>query len=283
MVARPERSRVVSNRSVGPGWYLLRLHEPQIAGVVQPGQFVQIRCAEEGSVDPLLRRPFSVYSVDRLAGTYDVLYVSVGRGTRWMAAIPEAPAEEVHVDVEGPFGNTFSPVQPGKSVYLVAGGVGVAPLYFWALELLAAGSDPAPAITLCMGARSREQLQGIDEFRALPLRAETATDDGSEGYHGRVTELLETLLQTEPDPGAVQIYGCGPQGMNESLRKLCVAREIPCEICLESVMACAFGICFGCVLPIRKDLGGEFYHRRVCWEGPVFDARLLYPGIDAAG
>ena len=299
MVTEPALSRVVLNRNVGPGWYLLRLYEPQIARAARPGQFVQVRCHAGENHDPILRRPFSIYAVDREAGTYDILYVTVGRGTRWMASVGEPPATALDaivadaateaaatVDVEGPFGNTFSAPNSSDAVYLIAGGVGVAPLYFFALELLAQAKPPA--ITLCMGARTREQLQGIEEFRALPIRCETATDDGSEGFHGRVTELLtETLeeAQAVATPGdastaRIRLYGCGPQGMNESLRKLATARGLPCEICLESLMACGFGICFGCVAPIRKTVDGEYFNRRICWEGPVFDARLLCEGID---
>jgi len=131
-----------------------------------------------------------------------------------------------------------------------------------------------------MGARSSSLLKGLEDFRQLPLRAQAATDDGSEGYSGRVTELLGKLLDDEKDLSKVRLYGCGPQGMNDSLRELALQRGVACEICLESLMACGFGICFGCVAPIRREANGEFYNRRICWEGPVFDARLLHPGID---
>lgn len=270
-------SRVVSNRRVGPGWHVLRLAEPIISRTARAGQFVQVKTTEGGSFDPLLRRPFSVYDVDPTAGTYDILYTAVGRGTRWMARIPDAPGEIV--DVEGPFGNTFTAPGASDSVYLVGGGVGVAPLYLFAKEILA-GAGPHPGITLCMGARSRAQLQGIDEFRRLPIRCETATDDGSEGFHGRVTHLFDKLCQSERDPSRIRVHGCGPQGMNESLRTIAVERGYRTEICLESLMACGFGVCFGCVLPIRKVPDGDFFNRRTCYEGPVFDARLLHPGIE---
>jgi len=280
----PRLSRVVFNRQVAPGWYVLRLAGSEIARTARPGQFVQVRCAGGESEDPLLRRPFSVYFADRKAGTYDILYTVVGRGTRWMAALSSAAPQQV--DVEGPFGNTFSPPEPEDTVYLVGGGVGVAPLYFLARELLGhedespARRSGAPGITLCMGARTRSLLAGIEDFRKLPVNARVATDDGSEGFHGLVTELLVDLLRGESDLDRVRVYGCGPRGMNESLRALLVERGIRGEICLESLMACGFGICFGCVAPIRKDPEGEYYMRRVCWEGPVFDARLLHPGIE---
>jgi dihydroorotate dehydrogenase electron transfer subunit len=284
----PGSSRILRNREVGPGWQVLRLEEPSIARAARPGRFVQVLCREGESTDPLLRRPFSVYDADPRAGTYDILYTPVGRGTRWMSDLPDAPSEASGrmVDVEGPFGNSFTPPEPGGIHYLVGGGVGVAPLYFLAREALAgpaARRGPAPSITLCMGARTRTQLQGIEDFRRLPLRAEVATDDGSEGFRGRVTDLFAALLDRERDPSSVRVYGCGPQGMNESLRAVVTARGIRSEICLESLMACAFGVCFGCVLPIRRHAGGGFLNRRVCWEGPVFDARLLHPGIEGEG
>lgn len=284
--AHREPSTVIHNRGVGPGWYVLRLHEPSIAEAVRPGQFVQILCAESEATDPLLRRPFSVYQADRPRGTYDVLYTTVGRGTRWMAELRETSDDgrPTRVDVEGPFGNTFTAPRPGERAFLVAGGVGVAPLYFLAREILLHGAPEGsarPELVLCMGARSRGLLQGIEEFRALPMEIHVATDDGSEGFRGVVTGLLDSLLERERDPSRVRVYGCGPQGMNESLRALLVERGIAGEICLESLMACGFGICFGCVAPIRKEVGGEYYNRRICWEGPVFDARLLHPGIEA--
>ena len=279
-------SRIVENRRTGPGWYVLRLHEPAIAAASLPGRFVQIRCAEGESCDPLLRRPFSVYDADTKAGTYDILYTPVGRGTRWMEGLlaeGTGPSGDrpPSVDIEGPFGNAFSMPDSRDRVYLVGGGVGVAPLYFLARRVLAPGAPgPRPDMTLCMGARTAPQLQGIAEFRKLPMRSEVSTDDGSEGFRGRVTELFLSLLEREPDPARVKVYGCGPQAMNESLRAIAVERGVRCEICLESLMGCGFGVCFACVAPIRKELGGDYLNRRICWEGPVFDARLLHPGID---
>ncbi|MGQ9591978.1 MAG: dihydroorotate dehydrogenase electron transfer subunit [Planctomycetota bacterium] len=285
----PRTSVVVSNRAVGPGWHLLRLRQPAIAAAARPGQFVQISCAEAGSSDPLLRRPFSVYAVDRAGGTYDILYTPVGRGTRWLAEIPdpEAGGPEAPLDVEGPFGNTFTAPEAGDRVYLVAGGVGVAPLHFFARELAergslrAAGPPGTPGALLLIGARTKAALPGIDDFRKLPVAVRAATEDGSEGYRGLVTELAAESLEAEPDLGRLRVYGCGPQGMNESLRALAVERGVRAEICLESLMACGFGVCFGCVAPIRKEVGGSFYRRRICYDGPVFDARLLAPGIEA--
>ncbi|MBI4587026.1 MAG: dihydroorotate dehydrogenase electron transfer subunit [Planctomycetes bacterium] len=281
-------SRVVFNRKVGPGWLLLRLEEPAIARAAAPGSFVEVLCAVPGSYDPLLRRPFSVYDADPAAGTYDLLYIATGRGTRWMAALPELPelpeeggSPPAHADVIGPFGNRFTPPPAGATALLVGGGVGVAPLYFFARELCASRERPAQVI-LCMGARAADQLQGIEEFRKLPIRSEVSTDDGSAGFHGLVTGLLEHLLDRDlkgGDPRRITIYGCGPTAMNESLRRVAIERKLWCEICVEARMACGFGICFACVVPIQKSLGGAYYNRRICLEGPVFDARLLKPGL----
>ena len=285
-IPRTGPSKVIFNRNVGPNWFLLRLKEPQIARASAPGQFVQIGCSEPGSQDPLLRRPFSVYDVDVEAGTYDILYIVTGRGTRWMASLPQsgsaADGADVLVDVIGPFGNRFTPPEPDAVVLLVGGGVGVAPLYFYARELCDSAAAKPSQVVLCMGARTAEQLQGIDDFRRLPIRCEVATNDGSEGYDGFVTGLLESLLNgdlADVQNDRVRVYGCGPTGMNEALRRVAVNRSLRCEICLESYMACGFGICFACVAPVAKELDGELYNRRVCLEGPVFDARLIGPGL----
>ena len=285
-IPRTGPSKVIFNRNVGPNWFLLRLEEPQIARESTPGQFVQIGCSEPGSLDPLLRRPFSVYDVDIDKGTYDILYVVTGRGTRWMASLPQsghtADGSEVLVDVIGPFGNRFTPPEPDSVVLLVGGGVGVAPLYFYARELCNLTTAKPSQIILCMGARSSAQLQGIDDFRQLPIRSEVATNDGSEGYSGFVTGLLESLLDgdvADVSNDRIRVYGCGPTGMNEALREVAVNRGLRCEICLESYMACGFGICFACVAPIAKEPGGELYNRRVCLEGPVFEAHLIGSGL----
>ena len=279
----PAESEVVYNRRIGPGWYVLRLREESISRRSEPGMFVQVLCSEGEAFDPFLRRPFSVYSTDKENGTYDILYTTVGRGTRWMAALPDPETSgsgepPAIVDVLGPLGNTFT--MPGKdeSVYLVGGGVGVAPLYFLALRLLEL-PDP-PDIHFCMGARTGKFLQGIEDFRQLPIHTHVATNDGSEGFHGFVTDLFLDLWKEGEGAGKARVYGCGPQGMNESLRNLSVDNDLTCEICLESIMACGFGICFGCVAPIRKDPASDFINRRICCEGPVFDSNLLCPGID---
>jgi dihydroorotate dehydrogenase electron transfer subunit len=273
-IPRAGPSRIVSNRPVGPGWRVLRLEEPSIARAAEPGQFVQVLCAERESTDPLLRRPFSVYWADPGTGTYDLLYTAVGRGTRWMAALPEEGRGDDRLDAIGPFGNSFSPPAPGTEAVLVGGGVGLAPLYFLARRLLALPRPPA--ILACIGARTAGQLQGISDFRDLGVECHVATDDGSAGFRGFVTGLVEEILAERGDlTRALKVFGCGPPGMNEALRKLVVGRGVPSEICLESRMACGFGICFGCVAPIRKEVGGPLYNRRICWEGPVFDARLL--------
>ena len=279
----PAESEVISNRRIGPGWYVLRLREESIAQRSEPGMFVQVLCSDGESFDPLLRRPFSVYCADKENGTYDILYTTVGRGTRWMAALPDpettaSSAPPVTVDVLGPLGNTFSTPGEDETVYLVGGGVGVAPLYFLVLQLLALPAPPE--IHFCMGARTGEFLQGIEDFRKLPIETHVATNDGSEGFHGFVTDLFVELWKAAGSAENARVYGCGPQGMNESLRNLSVENGLACEICLESMMGCGFGICFGCVAPIRKDAESEFVNRRICWEGPVFDSTLLCPGIE---
>jgi NAD(P)H-flavin reductase len=141
---------------------------------------------------------------------------------------------------------------------LVGGGVGIAPIAIWQDELLARGEPHA----ILLGFRDGDRAIGANLLRC----ARIATDDGSLGHHGLVTELLSNELDDEPH---AEVYACGPPAMLEAIRALCEQRAVPAQLALESGMACGFGACFGCVVPTR---GG---YVRVCVDGPVLDAQLL--------
>ena len=163
----------------------------------------------------------------------------------------------------GPLGIGFAEPKDGRRALLCGGGVGTAPLAIWQDELLARG-EPAPAL---LGFRDADHAPGA----TLLHNARVATDDGSHGHHGLVTDLLAEELET----GApAVVYACGPPPMLEAVRALCAARAVPCQLALESGMACGFGACFGCVIALRD--GG---YLRLCVDGPVVDgARLAQVG-----
>jgi dihydroorotate dehydrogenase electron transfer subunit len=219
----------------------------------RPGQFAMLALDPRGCrLDPLLPRPMAVY---RGAGErLEFRFEPVGRGTRLLGALP--PGAEL--GVVGPLGNGFPPA-PARAV-LVGGGTGIASLYEVAAR--------APAGTrVLLGGRTRAALLGLADFEALPVALEVATDDGSAGRRGLVTDLVRLAA------GDV-VYACGPTAMMRRCAELAAAAGARCLVSLEAHMACGFGICLGCAVPTREGF------RYVCTHGPVFEAETLdWPGL----
>jgi len=281
---------VLENVAIARDTYRLRLDDPSLARAILPGQFLMIRPAAEGADDPLLGRPFALYDVATNAAgdpaAVDVVYLVVGRGT---AALAQRRPGEL-LSVWGPLGNGFGP-PPSGPVIFVAGGIGQTPflaLGRWWLGKMsygiqskgldppcpgsAAGVPKCSSVTMFYGVRTGELLAGLNDFRQAGIDVEIATDDGSAGYHGFVTDLLARRLKQGERPA--RIVGCGPSPMLVALSRLVRPFEIPCEVSLENHMACGFGACFSCVVPIRQP-DGTIDLRRVCVEGPVFAASTV--------
>lgn len=250
-------SIITGNQALGEGWYRLDIENPRLAAACNPGQFVQVRIGSGD--DPLVRRPFSVYRVDPAGApeTLSLLYQVVGPGTRWMSRCTVGAS----IDLLGPLGNPF-PKQHGDRQFLVGGGIGVAPLFYYALEQQRRGEQPG---TLLLGARRAALFVSTDDFRHAGLPVHYATDDGSQGHHGNVVELLEIERQRSGTANVSGI-GCGPHGMNMALRDYALEHGLDFWISLDNYMPCGFGACFGCVIE-SPDGGG---YRRVCVEGPAF-------------
>jgi NAD(P)H-flavin reductase len=230
----------------------------------QPGQFAMLASAEGwgGGHDerPFLPRAFSIARCRD--GEWHFLLEAVGPGTSRLAELE--PGQGLWA--LGPLGHGFSPPDGGRRALLVGGGAGIAPL--------AILQDSLPSERLgaaLLGFRDAERARGA----ALLADATVATDDGSVGHRGRVTELLEREL--ERDPQAV-VYACGPAAMLEGVRALCERTGTPAQLALEAAMACGFGACFGCAVPLR---GGGYL--RTCLDGPVLDAALLERVSEHAG
>jgi dihydroorotate dehydrogenase electron transfer subunit len=197
--------------------------------------------------DPLLPRPMAIYR--REGDILEFRFKVVGRGTAALAgSLCGAP-----LAVVGPLGNGFE--LPSGDCVLVGGGTGIASLY----EL--AKQAPGP-VQVALGGRSRADVLGLGDFEALPVDLRVATEDGSAGRRGLVSELLELRAEHE-------VLACGPPAMLARVHELARAAGARCLVSLESPMACGFGICLGCVVPTRDGL------RYVCTHGPVFDARTL--------
>ncbi|TDA65889.1 MAG: dihydroorotate dehydrogenase electron transfer subunit [Clostridia bacterium] len=225
---------------------------PQVAVAARPGQFVHVRCG--AGLWPLLRRPFSLFAVDREAGEIRLVYQVKGTGT--LALTKKQPGEEL--DVMGPLGLGF-PLEPGlRKIWLVGGGVGMAPLYFLAREAAASGLT----CDVFLGAVTAAGLLHQELWRGVAARLELATEDGTAGHKGVVTDLVETVLRGNR-PAA--IYACGPLGMSRRLAVMAAAAGVTGYASLESRMACGVGACQGCAVRLK-----DGSYRLVCRDGPVF-------------
>jgi dihydroorotate dehydrogenase electron transfer subunit len=235
---------------------VLRVADPD-GPVPGPGQFAMLATAEHwgGGEDerPYLARAFSIARWSE--GEAHYLLEDVGPGTKRLCELGAGD----QLWVLGPLGVGFTPPADGRRALLVGGGVGIAPLAIWQ-DALARGDIPAQAL---LGFRDGPRAEGAALLRA----AQVATDDGSAGRHGLVTELLAEELASDAH---ATVYACGPAPMLEAVRAICDEHGIPAQLALEAGMACGFGACYGCVVPRR---GGGYL--RVCVDGPVIDAAEL--------
>jgi dihydroorotate dehydrogenase electron transfer subunit len=251
------RSALVTGMEELGAYRVLRVADPD-APAPDPGQFAMLAAVERwgGGEDerPFLPRAFSI--ARQVGEESHFLLEDVGPGTRRLCELRAGD----RLWLLGPLGRGFSVggrgSDPQRRAILVGGGVGIAPL------AILQDSLAAPA-TVLLGFRDRERAAGAPQLAG----AQHAPHDGSVGHHGLVTELLAAEL--ERDPHAV-VYSCGPAGMLEGVRALCARTRTPAQLALEAGMACGFGACFGCVVPVR---GGGYV--RVCIDGPVLDAELL--------
>lgn len=263
---------VLANFPLARNTYLVRLQCPALAAAIRPGQFVMIRLAS--STDPLLGRPFALYdTVLDDAGKpigIDVVYLVVGKLTGLLAQLRADDA----VQVWGPLGNGFPEPLGDQTVGLVAGGIGQTPFLAHVRELLGTrgyGRQPARRrvgkVSLYYGVRSADLAAGVDDFKNAGASVHLASNDGSIGHHGFVTDLL--AQHDAPQ----HLFGCGPEPMLHALATQAEQRGIPCHLSLETPMACGVGICFSCVTAVKTADGWDY--KRVCVEGPVFDAQCL--------
>ncbi|NOX55908.1 MAG: dihydroorotate dehydrogenase electron transfer subunit [Planctomycetes bacterium] len=266
---------VVEQSQMATDTFRMRLRCPEIARRIVPGQFFMIR--EPNVSDPLLGRPFALFDVyeqeDGEPAGVDIGYLVLGKMTRRMAGW-QAGRE---VEVWGPLGNGF-PVSNVRHLMMVAGGIGQTPFLAVAREALGlrqygrpprACSRRPEQITLCYGVRTAAFLAGVEEFERLGVEVRLATDDGSRGHHGFVTELLEQTIDRGDLPDV--IYCCGPEPMMKAASDIARRHNLPCWLSLETPMACGIGACFSCVVKVRVG-EGEWDYRRACVDGPIFRA-----------
>ncbi|MFH0974561.1 MAG: dihydroorotate dehydrogenase electron transfer subunit [Spirochaetota bacterium] len=230
--------------------YLLKINIKQ--NYSAPGQFVNIKI---GDLEPLLRRPFSIYNQN--SNTIEIIFRIVGKGTKLLKDIK---AQSL-LDVIGPLGHGFS-IAENKSVLLIGGGVGNAPLYYLARTLNTGNNK----IHYIYAARSKEFIFNKNDFKAIADMFYLYTDNGSEGQKGTAGDAAAAILQQNKFD---IIYTCGPSVMMKAIAGIAKQSDTPIEASLENYFGCGIGLCFGCAVETISGI------KRACVDGPVFDGRIV--------
>jgi dihydroorotate dehydrogenase electron transfer subunit len=258
---RDLQAALVARQPLAGAYVLLTFRHPEVAHSARAGQFVMIKAGT--SAEPPLRRPFSILSVDPAQETFSLFLKAIGPGSRALAALEKGAVAACL----GPLGRPFSAPRPDEEPLMVAGGYGIAPFRMFCGELRAAGRTGR----VFYGGRTAADLQVREPFEEMGVPLVLATDDGSLGHHGRVTEPLDAYLDTSPGPA--RLYACGPDAMLHAVARLAVRRNVPAQVSLDPWMGCGVGTCLGCVVSIQSRDEDRPHNRVACTEGPVFDSR----------
>ncbi|MHC4573102.1 MAG: dihydroorotate dehydrogenase electron transfer subunit [Planctomycetota bacterium] len=292
---------VRANRQIGQRFYRVRLEfsGAEAFAAYQPGQFAEVDLsgtalpaaeaipedlADKAQRNILLRRPFSFADVtvkgDRTSG--EILYCVVGPGSLRMTTLAAGDL----MSVIGPLGRGFWVPEGKKTALLAAGGMGAGPLQHLAKVLTA--DYPSMQVIAFAGAKTAKELPferkldevsqqlgfSLAEFAAYGIESTSATDDGSAGYHGLVTDCLaEWLEQSKLRSEETIIYGCGPEAMLAGLAKIAAERRIDCQVSMERLMACGIGICMSCAVECKVEGSNETVYKMCCKDGPVFESK----------
>lgn len=266
--------KIKNIRDLGANNFLLTLYAPEQARLIRPGQFIMLKCVEELDENPLLRRPFTIFNIDRHARSgrpagLDLLIKDVGLGSHKLAHMRKGQ----FVYCLGPQGRGFNVTSEMKNrveiACLVAGGVGIAPLLLLAESLIQQNVKPI----LFYGGAAVADLVLREYFEELGMDTYYTTQDGSFGERGLVTQPLDKFLRKQAHR-SIRVYACGPWGMMKAVHELSLKKKLTCEVSLEARMGCSLGACLGCVVRSESNRGEEKF-LRVCQEGPVLDSRLI--------
>jgi dihydroorotate dehydrogenase electron transfer subunit len=268
-------AQVVVNQEISRTYYRMGLAGPDLEVGWEPGQFFMLKIGQ--GMEPLLRRPFSIHWMEK--GYLEILYRVLGKGTARLPSL--RPGEKV--DLLGPLGRGFTVPAGLKVAFLVAGGMGVAPLRGLAGRILArpqgskrlaSGQDRGPKIEVVIGGKRRETILSGEELREMGAQVHITTEDGSLGRKGLATELLEEVIRKYKSTGRVPsvIYVCGPRALLARVAEMAAQEDIPCQVSLEEYMACGMGACMGCAVKTRTHPDS---YQLVCKDGPVFEAQEI--------
>ena len=271
---------IKDNKKIKQNYFKLTLGIPPDATLPSPGQFYNIRCSD--SKDPLLRRPFSMHRIETENGSssLEILYRVKGKGTDWLVNRKKGDV----LDCIGPLGNGFALLGGATDVLLMARGIGIAPLY--AVGEAFRHNYFNTRLHIILSARLGERIFYDDELSKIG-KLYICTDDGSQGFHGTGPELLLYLMEENKLPESVSLYACGPDTMLRDLSIIAKRFSMQGQVALETHMACGFGACLTCVIPLRPELikkghqwekpalqwseDGKTVYALICKDGPIFD------------
>ncbi len=253
--------KLVNKEKLKDDIYKFSVESEEICKLANPGQFLEIKVLK--GIEPLLRRPISIYNVDRDKNWIEFIFQVKGKGTKILSEV-EVGQE---IDIVGPIGNGIFEIKKYNNAAIIGGGIGVFPLYELAKQLKIAGSDN---INTYLGFRSKEFVTNEDEFSKVSSKLIITTDDGSYKEKGFAINKLKEDIEKQALEGNQTdiIFACGPLPMLKAVQQLAIEKNIPCQLSLEERMACGLGVCLGCAVKLAGS--DELKYKHVCKDGPVF-------------
>lgn len=254
------QAKLVKKEQIKDDIFSFSVEAPEIVKIAKPGQFLEIRVTDQ--VEPFLRRPISIYNLDKEKGILEFIFQVKGKGTKILATKNEGEL----IDIIGPLGNGTFRIDEYQNLAIIGGGIGIFPLY----ELAKVAKLENKNVNTYLGFRSKEFVTLEEEFKNVSTTLCLATDDGSYGKNGFAINFLKEDIEN----GKIDsIFACGPMPMLRAVKTLAIEKNIPCQVSLEEKMGCGIGVCLGCAVKTAESSEESPEYKHVCKAGPVFEAR----------
>ena len=254
------KAKLLKKEELKPGIFKFSVQADEIVNTAKPGNFIEIRVNDD--IEPFLRRPISIYNMEKEKGILEFIFQVKGKGTTILSKRNEGEL----IDIVGPLGFGTFKYSSYENLAVIGGGIGVFPLY----ELAKNAKNENKNVNTYLGFRNKDLVVLEDEFKQVSTQLTITTDDGSYSQKGFAIDFLKKDIEA----GKIDsIYACGPLPMLRAVRELALEKNIPCQISLEERMACGLGVCLGCAVKTAKSSkeAPEYWH--VCKAGPVFQAK----------
>ena len=255
-------AELIKKEKLLEGLYKFSVDAKEIVELATPGNFIEIRINENS--DPFLRRPISIYNLDKKNGVLEFIFQVKGKGTELLAK----KKEEDKIDIIGPLGNGTFKFEEYKNIAVIGGGIGIFPLY----ELSKQAKNAGKKVYTYLGFRNKDLVTLEKEFEDVSTILTITTDDGSYKNSGFAINYLKNDLEKN---NIDCIYACGPLPMLKAVKKLAEEKEIPCQISLEEKMGCGMGVCLGCAVRKATSTDDNPQYLHVCKAGPVFNSKMV--------